>query len=137
MKIHPLQAMVDGMSAEWQKDRAKSQMTLGELISKLEQLDGNREIAGIGKPDSYRGYYSDLAFEPIEEKTTIEALLKVCRYCMGIEFTGYKGGEYLMGESTPLWIASYGVSGDRLMELNDSEDVIVPITEPEPPDDQG
>ena len=46
-------------------------------------------------------------------------LLKECRAAMGAVFTGYKGGEYQMGKSTPLWVASYGCCGKKLMAIND------------------
>jgi hypothetical protein len=131
MKNNLLQSMVNGLNTEWQKERAKSQMTLGKLILTLELLDSDREISGIGEPDSYRGYYSDLAFKPTDKKVTVEALFKLCQNCMGREFTGYKGGEFLMGENTPLWIASYGDCGNRLMGLDDSKKIIIPKTEPE------
>jgi hypothetical protein len=62
-----LQAMIDGMSAGWQKERAESQMTLGKLIDKLDSLPPETKLEGFGEPHSYRGYYSDLAFEKTDE----------------------------------------------------------------------
>ena len=44
-----------------------------------------------------------------------------CPSCaaMGAEFEGYKGGEYIMGANTPLWISEYGeASGTRIMAVN-------------------
>lgn len=129
-----LQAMVDGMTAQWQKERAEIQMTLGSLLKTLEELpDQTKKIKGIGQPHSYRGYYSDLAFEPTEDEVPVYALVELLSTnCMGRTFEGYKGGDFVMGERTPLWISGYGVkSGQRLMELDTTGDVIVPITKDE------
>ena len=99
-------------------------MTLGKLIDALSALPGDRKISGVGGPDSYRGYYRDLAFEPDESERTVAEVLQECSDCMGREFTGYKGGEFLMGERTPVWIAEYGSSGERIMSLDTTGDVV-------------
>lgn len=114
-----LQALVDGMSAQWQKERAETQMTLGGFIDALEKLPPDLKIEGLGELDSYRGYYSDLAFEPSSEYKTAAKLLEECRAAMGEVFQGYKGGDYCMGRNTPLWVASYGCCGKRLMAIAD------------------
>jgi hypothetical protein len=126
--MHPLQAMVNGWSAAWQKERASTQMTLGKLIALLETLPPERVVRGLGEPDSYRGYYSDLAFEPEDHEVSVAALLAKCRECMGEVFHGYKGGEYVMGAKTPLWVAPWGSTGTRLMGLDTDADPIRPIT---------
>jgi hypothetical protein len=127
--IHPIQAMLDGMSAAWQKERTATQMTLGAFISALEALDGNREILGVGDPISYRGYYSDLAFEPEESTAPVREVLAKARACMGEVFTGYKGGDFQMGKNTPLWLSEYGVaSGLRIMELDATVEPIRLVT---------
>ena len=66
--IHPLQAMLNGMSAQWQRERAETQMTLGKMIDILETMDANTQIDGIDHPHSYRGYYDDLAFEQSKKR---------------------------------------------------------------------
>lgn len=129
--VDPLQAMMDGFSAEWQRKRAASQMTLGALIDVLEALPPDRRITGFGAPMSYRGYYDDLAFEPSDMEETVADLLARARVCMGRVLQGYKGGDFLMGETTPLWIARYGESGERLMGLDTAADPIRPVTAPE------
>lgn len=131
---HPLQAMVDGMSAAWQKERAETQMTLGELIEALEGLDPETRVHGFGEPHSYRGYYKDLSFHPTDEDRSAAELLAVCRSCMGRVFTGYKGGEFMMGETTPVWLSPQGsTAGGRLMELREVDGMVEPVTEDEPP----
>ncbi len=104
--------------------RAKSmltslQLTLGELILKLEAIDDKTlPVIFDGKKhyptgvDSWRGSYCELA---IEYSTTschmsVKGLLKILKNTVGKTFTGYKGGEFLMGKTTPIWVANYGVS---------------------------
>lgn len=115
----PMQALVDGMSAQWQRERAETQMTLGAFIEALEAMPQDRQIEGIGHPHSYRGYYSDLAFERISEKVTVVQALAMCKESMGQVFVGYKGGDYVMGALTPLWIASYSCCGDKFMGIGE------------------
>lgn len=117
--MNELQALINGMSAEWQRERAETQMTLGGIIKVLEALPKDMLIRGLGGLDSYRGYYSDLAFEPepAVERAASE-VLQVCRDAMGQVFTGYKGGDFVMGALTPLWVAHYGSCGRRVMGVN-------------------
>lgn len=118
--MNNIQALVDGMGAEWQRQRAKSQMTLGKMIDALAAMPADAQVAAIHGPQSYRGYYCDLAFEPADEGKTRPAseLLAECRFAMGGVFEGYKGGEYQMGRNTPVWVASYGTTGVKLMGFN-------------------
>jgi hypothetical protein len=111
-------------------------MTLGALVELLEALDPERMVTGFGQPNSYRGYYQDLAFEPSTEEMAVGELLRVCREkCMGQCFQGYKGGDFWMTGNTPLWIASYGITGPRLMGLDTGVDPMTPTTAPEQDDE--
>lgn len=130
-QIHPLQAMVDAWGAAAQKARSGTQMTLGRLIGELEALPPDRLIVGLGKPMSYRGYYCDLAFDPTDAPEPVSALLARCRNAMGKVFEGYKGGDYMMGATTPVWVARYGDCGDRLMSLDTSGDVVSRVVSPD------
>jgi len=112
-----LQALIDGMSAQWQRERAETQMTLGKLIAMLDAMAPADMVANLCSAHSYRGYYSDLAFERGEGLREAGALLAECRDAMGRMFEGYKGGDYVMGERTPVWVAEYGSTGDKLMAL--------------------
>lgn len=110
-----IQAFVDTIGKAAAYDRAKTQMTLGALIDRLASMDQG-VVVKLGAPISYRGYYCDLAFEPSDEGVTVEELLKTCRDCDGKEFTGYKGGEFIMDRLTPIWVAEYGQpSANRIM----------------------
>jgi hypothetical protein len=112
-----LQAAFDGMSAQWQKERAASQMTLGRMIDTLSQMPIGARVANLSAAHSYRGYYCDLAFEQGEGTRPALDLLTDCRAAMGEVFTGYKGGDFLMGRTTPVWVADYGCCGVKLVAL--------------------
>jgi len=116
--MNELQALVDGMNAQWQKERADTQMTLGELIEYLESIPPESVVQGISGAHSYRGYYSDLAFVGDGIAATAADALDVCREAMGKVFEGYKGGDFMMGGNTPIWQAAYGCCGLRIMALN-------------------
>jgi hypothetical protein len=113
-----MQALIDELSAQWQRERAETQMTLGELISELEAMPEGTQVANLFAPDSYRGYYSDLAFDLGEGTRQAADLLAECKDAMGQVFTGYKGGDFVMGALTPLWVASYGCCGKKLMAVH-------------------
>ena len=113
-----MQALIDGMSAKWQRERAETQMTLGELIAALEAMPEGAEVANLNSAHSYRGYYSDLAFERDEGTRPAADLLNECKAAMWQVFKGYKGGDYVMGALTPVWVASYGCCGPKLMALH-------------------
>ena len=112
-----LQALVDGMSVRWQSERAKTQMTLGKLIKALEAMAPDAEVAQLQSAHSYRGYYSDLAFELGPNTRSVQGLLSDCRAAMGQVFEGYKGGDFVMGALTPLWVAEYGDIGKKIIAL--------------------
>ena len=119
----------EGQYSGYDKEEcAQTQMTLGGMIQLLESLDPNTDIDGIGDPHSFRGYYEDLAFSPVDGTVKAGDLLEICKDCMGEVFTGYKGGDFMMGKNTPVWIAYYGQDGERLMDITDCGGV---VTEPE------
>jgi hypothetical protein len=113
-----IQAMVDGMSARWQRERSETQMTLGRLIADLEAMPADTDVSGLAEPHSYRGYYCDLAFEPTSGTVKAGALLAECKSAMGQVFTGYKGGDFVMGALTPVWVAHYGCCGEKLIAIH-------------------
>lgn len=114
-----IQKLVDCMSEEWRKERAASQMTLGAMIDHLSQLPHGAPVQGAAEPHSYRGYYSDLALQPDDDWTTAAKALQMCREALGQKMVGYKGGEFLMTESTPVWLATYGSCGQKILSIQD------------------
>ncbi len=111
------QAVIDYMNAQWKKERAATQLTLGKLISELEDRTGT--VQGFKDVHSYRGYYCDLSLEPSDKFIPVEEALAILRSAMGKTFTGYKGGDNMMGDSTPLWYSYYGSCGSKIMAVND------------------
>ncbi|HCU06466.1 MAG TPA: hypothetical protein DIC42_02630 [Holosporales bacterium] len=88
--------------------------TLGILIGWLEKQDQNLIVDdGFGYPHSDRGDYSELAFNPLP-KAKIDEMLAHAKGAVGATFTGWKGGEYIMEESTPVYIGDYGECGDAI-----------------------
>ena len=110
--------------------KTSSQLSLGEIILKLEGIKNTKlpvlfdikkyHPTGI---DSWRGSYNELALEYDNKgKPMILAdFLKVLKDTIGKTITGYKGGDFLMGKTTPVWVANYGeVSGFRKDEYKDT-----------------
>lgn len=90
-------------------------MNLKYLIEWLEQQNPDAVVPhGFGQPRSYRGYYDQLAFEPLEN-ARLGDMLNYARSALGTTFEGYKGGEYTMDEWTECWIAKYGFSGGDMI----------------------
>lgn len=117
-----MQHLIDTLSKGWRAERSLSQMTLGKLISILSGLPKETKIEKICSPHSYRGYYSDLSFEKESGEQTVGELLSILQNeCIDKTFEGYKGGDFTMDEHTPLWIAEYGRTGLKIMELKEGE----------------
>lgn len=92
-----------------------SPITLGRLIAGLKQFDADNSLVldfcdfVPGSLDSYRGYYDQLAVEPVNSgDTTVGQFLAKCEAAVGKTFTGYKGGDYTMDEDTRVWVSEYG-----------------------------
>lgn len=116
MNIQSLLALMIGIG---QAHRASTQMTLGKMIAALEKMPSDSEVIHLSRPHSYRGYYCDLAFEISEGTRPALGLLAECTSAIGKVFEGYKGGDYIMKESTPVWIADYGCCGVKLIALHE------------------
>ena len=111
--------LLDLMSDVLQMHRASTQMTLGKMIAALEKMPSDSGVINLSRPHSYRGYYCDLAFELGEGKRPAWGLLAECKSAIGKGFEGYKGGNFTMKESTPVWIAEYGCCGVKLIALHE------------------
>ena len=121
MKGMDLQTIVTNALAAERAEQMKTspQLTLGELILKLEAV-GNKELPvvyDVGKYspthiDSWRGRYNELALNYSTEGDPLSAwdVIALLKRSVGTKFMGYKGGEYLMGKTTPVWVANYGDS---------------------------
>lgn len=71
-------------------------MNLAEIIELLETFPKDKIAeVGIGRPISWRGDYSQLAF--IEaEGITVEEMINNARSAIGETFEGWKGGDFTM-----------------------------------------
>ncbi len=87
---------------------------LGHLIDWLSSQDPNKKVIdGFGEPMSWRGDYYQLAFAP-EKETTVKDMLDNALSALGDTFTGYKGGEFRMGNDSEVYIANYGEIGEPI-----------------------
>lgn len=79
-------------------------LCLTDLIERLgrEPLD-KRVRFGFSEPHSYRGEHEEVAFE-LRCHVTVRAMLAAAYSAMGQTFEGWKGGEYTMEDSTPVWL---------------------------------
>ena len=120
MDIQALVAAINQVAAD---QRSKYQMTLGKMIETLNGLPVDARIsygdgASPGIPESYRGYYSDLSFRDTVQPINVGSFLDKCQQALNETFEGYKGGDYRMGQDTPLWRSEYGeASGLAIMDV--------------------
>ncbi len=129
--MNDMQKFFDDMSKGLRAQRSLSQMTIEKLIATLEKFPAEKEIENIIEPHSYRGYYSDLAFEREPGTRTVGSLLEEVKGCLNNTFTGYKGGDFFMDIHTPLWIASYGSTGEKIVGLVDDGSILLFRTAPD------
>lgn len=113
--------------------RGSPQLTLGQIIDRLESMPMTYESRGKTEPKfvwfafgqtqpsdvmSWRGSYAELAISFVYDRHSLTSgmpaatLLQKLRDAVGATFTGYKGGDYVMESGTPVWVANYGDSGN-------------------------
>lgn len=115
-----LQEMMDNAVQASRQERFKQtdQLTLGELTVLFQNVPGKLPVVfddgemcptGLG---SWRGSYRELAirYEEVGSRypMTSSEFLSLLNDATNGTFTGYKGGEYEMGQQTPVWVANYG-----------------------------
>ncbi len=124
------QKLFDAMSAQDRQTRSRYHVTLGSLIEALREVDLDMQVLVRneegedffpGRFDSYRGYYADLSLTEGKEPMTVNTLLSQAEVALGSTFEGYKGGEFVMGEDTPLWFAEYGCCGPAIVDARHVE----------------
>lgn len=105
-------------------------LKLGELIARLRLDDPAKRLRlGFVHPHSYRGDYSQLAFETCPA-VTVGEMLRAAESAVGATFEGWKGGDYTMDEATDCWlVAQEGTSagetiGAVLVDLLLADDVL-------------
>lgn len=98
---------------------SQNQMTLGSLIEALGSVGQDFLVEfdngdSPGEFDSYKADYSHLALEKGENPTRVSEFQRVALEAIGTH-SGYKGGEYTMTRSTPIWRAEYGCHGSPIV----------------------
>lgn len=113
-----LQSLFDAISRATSNERSNYHLTLGKFIERIEAYPPETlvqtELGEITGFSCYRGYYQDCAINAgprygVTGKTlkTVGEVLEAARAALGSTMEGYKGGDYVMKEDTPLWLASY------------------------------
>lgn len=113
-----LQKVVDAMNNSNKLNSAR-EYNLGIFIKELKELDQKKEIIleeGVYPEylDSWRGSYCELALRYGEDKITIKELLNKAKKVLNKTLTGYKGGDFIMDEKTPIHIANCSECGFRI-----------------------
>jgi len=111
-----LQDVMEMQRAEEMK--TSPQLTLGKLIERIEAIEDRSkpvvfdEVYHPSDIDSWRGSYCELAltYETGEGKLSTADFIALLKRTVGATLYGYKGGEFLMIEDTPVWVANYGES---------------------------
>lgn len=95
-------------------------MLLGDFIETLADLDPDLPVVfdNGAHPDSfasYRGYYDQITLTQGKSPKRVRDVLRAAQKAVGATFQGYKGGDYVMDEDTPLWASDYGDTGLALV----------------------
>lgn len=120
--------------------KVSKQLTLGEIILKLEAVNPKRKN-GEDKTIiydfayflpthlmSWRGSYCELAigYSDKEPGKTVNEFLKDLKEAIGKIYSGYKGGDYMMGKTTPIWVANYGESCETaIVNIKDGQYMVI------------
>jgi len=129
------------------------QLSLGEIILKLEKIietHPNRNYKEISVKydfgecyptslDSWRGSYVELALNycdvghhstvPNPKMLNVLEFIEMLKDAIGKTFEGYKGGDFLMEENTPVWVSNYGyASFSAVIDIKDEDCEIIIIT---------
>ncbi len=124
-----------------------SQLSLGELIARFEAISPTytdyqekEQPKNVcfdfpeAKPthlDSWRGAYDELALEFTWDSDAkyppVTEFLEELRGAIGKTYTGYKGRDFVMGKTTPIWVANYGRSDNTAVTgvIDDGYSVIL------------
>lgn len=136
-------------AARAERLKQSDQLTLGELILKIEVIANKPKGKEKEGPfvyydfeylyptyiDSWRGSYDELALnfcysrDSKNPPLTVVKFLKLLRDAVGKTFTGYKGGDFMMGKQTPVWVANHGNSGNTaVIDVVDGDYSVILIT---------
>ncbi len=116
-----IQKLMNAISESARVARKDYHVSLGALTKALRENPDGRvstdDGRGLGEEHSYRGYYSDLSFEPEGTSSSVAEVLAACERALKNTYEGYKGGDYTYADDTPLWLAPYGCTGPAIVAL--------------------
>jgi hypothetical protein len=121
-----MQAVNEQITQEFNKEPIK---TLGEIILLLKSQPQDNRVDldfdssyDLFRLNSYRGYYQYLALDynntqgtQLKPNNTVSQVLKLFEDAEGREFTGYKGGEFLMHSKTIVFVSPYSTASERML----------------------
>lgn len=87
------------------------QLSLGELQDKLLEFGPKLIVRFVGtelspcEASCYRGLYDELAINYSTEDINVFEFIQLLKKVHSKTYTGYKGGEYQMWSTTPVWAA--------------------------------
>ena len=125
------QKMMDAIAEQDMKRRSQYHLTLGALADicihsyKLGRVlaYANGNLNPKLEVNSYRGYYCDLAIATTTDPDEIcrtKDFGELLKRTIDTPLTGYKGGNFLMGKDTPLWLSDYGeYTGLAIMDASE------------------
>ena len=111
-------------------------LRLCDIIDQLKELPQDTPMrfdfsyACPGDLVSYRGFYEDLAVEPVDDGgRTVADFLRACQAAVGKTFCGYKGGNYTMNENATVWVSHRGdATGTDIRGFHDEGYQVVILT---------
>lgn len=97
-------------------------MYLGELIDRLEAAprqnalvrmkrilpDGTESYGDVGCIISWRGAYENTTLDGHPGAYSVRELVEYLKHQVGQEMTGYKGGDYTISDTKPVFADRYG-----------------------------
>lgn len=112
------------------------QMDLGELCDTIRNAPKGTIVMtdtgeSVSNPHSYRGYYEQASIEPDSTGTSYtEHFSDQLDAFIDNIAEGWKGGDFYMDSSTPVWVSYEGsCSGRALVGIEMDGDVMVLMTE--------
>lgn len=135
MNKDDLMSAISAMNRITRDTRSKYHLTLGKAIERLKEVNRDWEVRFggdfmeadtpfPGHVTSFRGFYEDLAIVCTSDPCTVQDLLDRLEGALGGVFQGYKGGDFLMDERTPLWQAQYGDLGYAIVGMEENDGLV-------------
>lgn len=101
-------------------ERWKSQLTLGGLVADLKAMDPRAHFPlSLYNPHSYAGYHDEIAFEVgSDTHARVDTLLRLAEHYLQGLVLSCSGKQHATGPNTPVWLATRGHRGLKIMGRN-------------------